>query len=179
MPFYDLVCSNCKREEEVRGSYEYVKGLVCEHCKSAMEIKIGLVNTSWGCECPTSSGGKSTDLSTSTKREGEILYNMKGSPVNQMQDISCDACQIKYEVFLPADAVIRDTCPTCGVLMTRCVTVPSAIRDSTSASDVDGFKKEGLANIREANKLKIMGRDLRPEQRMQVKKEVAKLLRVR
>lgn len=175
MPFYDLKCPYCGREEEVMCSYEEAKNTACEMCMNTMEIAISQVFAAWNCDCPTASQGRSIVVGAPAKEE-KINYHYKGSPAAKTVDVECVACDVKYEIFLQPGASIRDTCPTCGVLMTEAPVVP-VIRDSNCASYIDGTKQEGFAELREANKLERESLNLPKSQRGGYQKEINRMLR--
>lgn len=68
-------------------------------------------------------------------------------------------------------------CSECGVdaLVQALLTAPK-IRDSTSASFLDGTRREGgFYDLKEANRLQKQMTSVRPEDRREIRKEIQKL----
>ena len=61
MPIYVLKCPQCESTQEVMCKYEEINNFSCEQCQTKpLENTVQQYGFSWGCECPTSSGGKMT-----------------------------------------------------------------------------------------------------------------------
>lgn len=179
MPFYDLVCPACNSKREVRCSYDEAKHTNCLDCEAIMEIAISQVSALWNCDCPTASGGKGIRVQGTAFEQEEIKITVKGdSDAPKAYEIECEACNISYEKFLKNNQEVTDTCPTCGMPMQKRIGAP-IVRDSWDASFIDGTKREGFAEAREANKLKREMRNMRPEQQMEAQREISKIIRVR
>lgn len=89
----------------------------------------------------------------------------------KLQDYSCKACQEITEAWDTPSA-----CAVCGhPELEKMLPMPSLYGLEGSASFLDGTRRKGFAEVKEAAKLETQMMDTRPKERAAIQKEISKI----
>lgn len=91
--------------------------------------------------------------------------------IPKLQDFECKACQAITESWdMPS------SCASCGhIELEKLLPIPALYGLEGSASFLDGTRRKGFAQMKEASKLEIQMMDTHPNKRGELQKEIAKL----
>lgn len=89
----------------------------------------------------------------------------------KLQDFECLACEAITEAW-----DFPSACSQCGhPTLTKLLPIPSLYGLEGSASFLDGTRRKGFAEVREASKLETQMMDTHPTKRADMQKEISKL----